>query len=425
MPKRLIPALVAVTILSGCSAIQQGQQEDLARLVRIDPVPVTRQLIGEAKYAEANNYLSYFIDIDYVKEDPEATGLYKFIQDRRNDWQYKLKKINEGLLRGESDETEGQVAAVISDFLVVGDLRDLVAEGNKYIQGQDVNRVTVALASLGIGAAAGSLATAAAKPAISFLKLTNKAGRMPSWLGQFLLEAAENPRKTKTSIDQLSALFNEVTTLYDKAGSRSTLELLSKSKSLDDFRNLARFGHQFGPKTSTLLKVAGDDAVAAYQRLNNVPRTTFLEAGTFGRDGVRALEKNGPESFEIFLNARRRMTNIELQIAKDGQRSTVFAREFVKRNHLFDSKYVDANGFNNVERMKNGLAPIGKDGKSLEIHHMKQQKDGLLVEMSNTEHKEYTDILHRYTRTSEIDRFEFNLQRPAYWKMRANDFGKQ
>ena len=39
-------------------------------LVRIDPVPETRTLVAEERYADAADYLGFFMDYDYVQQDP-------------------------------------------------------------------------------------------------------------------------------------------------------------------------------------------------------------------------------------------------------------------------------------------------------------------------------------------------------------------
>lgn len=393
---------------------------DFSDLNRIDPIPETRRLMENQKFAEANDYLSYFMDFDYVKDQVEVNDLYKTIQDTRSDWMYKLKKLNEGLIYGKSDEFEGEAAAIVSDFLVIGDLRDLREESQKYLQGQDVNEVTAALAGFGVGATA----VAVTKPAISFLKMTSKAGKMPDWLGKFIINAAKEPDKSK-SLRQITGFLDELIVLYRAAGARSTLELLSKSKSLDDFHKLSNFGLEFGRKTSTLLKVGGRDAISIYRKNNIYSKKEFLEASTFAPDGIKSLEKK-PAQFQKFLSAentaRRRMTNFELQLISSGKKVSVNGKVVVKKDRLFDPEYLDGRGVSNIERMKRGDAPIARDGNPINLHHMKQQNNGMLVEMSSILHREHTALFHRYTKVSEIDRDEFRDWKKDYWKIRAKDF---
>lgn len=120
---------------------------------------------------------------------------------------------------------------------------------------------------------------------------------------------------------------------------------------------------------------------------------------------------------------RRRMTNSEIEIVNSGIKIRFDGNDFIKRNELFDPKKTDGAGRSNVERMREGLAPLGKDGNPISLHHMKQQNNGVIVEASHTEHKNNSGSWHRYSRISEIDRDKFNYRtRPAYWKERAKDF---
>lgn len=403
--------------------------QEFSLLERVDPIPPTLQLMKEERYAEASEYLSYFLELDYVKDDFDANSLYKKIQEKRDDWQYQGNKALKGCLEGNSDETGGKATAAICDVLVIGDIRDIGEQASKYLDGQEIDKMTIALASLGIGAAGGSVitlgASASAKPAISLLKLSKKVNKFPDWLPGYLSNLAANPKSTK-SVAEFSGFFVDLWNLNQRTGTKATLELLSKSKNIEDFRKLSKFGTQFGNQTYTLLKVGGDEVISLAQRYKDVPKQIYFEASSFGKSGIKALDKAGNQNFQAFINAentaRRRMSNFELDLIATGKRVTVLGNDFVKKDFLFSSKFVDGAGRSNIDRMKMGMAPIGKDGNPINLHHMKQQKNGTLVEMSASEHREHSALLHRYSRVSEIDREEFNLLKKPYWQMRAKDF---
>ena len=78
----------------------------------------------------------------------------------------------------------------------------------------------------------------------------------------------------------------------------------------------------------------------------------------------------------------------------------------------------------NYERMLEGLAPIGPDGKPIELHHVLQTPDGPLVEITKQLHTKYKKQLHINPDTwgSAIDRAKFQTFRENYWKERAKDF---
>jgi hypothetical protein len=402
---------------------------EFSNIKRIDPIPQTLSLFKEERYAEASDYLEYFLDMDYVKNDFDANRLFETIKAKRSEWKYLASKTTYGCLDGKSDEYSGLAAATICDFFVIGDFRDLGEQGKKYLNDQEVDKMTLTLASLGIGAAGATAFTwgtsATIKPPISLLKISNKIGKTPKWIPSYLEGLAENP-KSNRSAKEFALFLYDLWKLQQAAGYKSAIDLLSKSKNIEDFQKLAKFGENFGSKSSTLLNLGGDDVIQLILDNKNIPKQLYIEASSFGESGIKALDKSGKRKFQSFITsenmARRRMTNFELELIDSGKKYTVLGNEFIKRDYLFNSQFLDGAGKSNIERMKMGLAPIGLDGNPINLHHMKQQKNGVLVEMSTLEHRNHSGLLHRYSRVSEIDREEFNLLKNAYWKMRAKDF---
>jgi hypothetical protein len=106
--------------------------------------------------------------------------------------------------------------------------------------------------------------------------------------------------------------------------------------------------------------------------------------------------------------------------------STTFkGNKVYQRDDLISPKFVDGRGRSNLERMRGGLAPIGSDGQSINLHHMTQRPQGAIAEMTQSFHKGNHGTIHINPPTipSGINRREFNKWRSSYWKSRANDFG--
>ena len=95
-----------------------------------------------------------------------------------------------------------------------------------------------------------------------------------------------------------------------------------------------------------------------------------------------------------------------------------------QRNDLINPNFVDGRGRTNLQRMEQGLAPIGPDGSPINLHHMTQTNDSAIAEITQSFHQENTKVIHINPNTipSGIDRNEFNKWRSDYWKNRANDF---
>lgn len=123
---------------------------------------------------------------------------------------------------------------------------------------------------------------------------------------------------------------------------------------------------------------------------------------------------------KIWTNAR--LSNIEKSLIKQGRKIYVNGKEVYQRNDLFRLHEVDAFGRSNIKRMKKGLAPIGRDGKPIELHHLKQKNNGPILELTSRLHNKHNSDLHRYTNKSEIHRHDFMQWKQQYWKKRAKDF---
>lgn len=289
-------------------ALWQHAQLSALALTRIDPVPETRDLVAEQRYAEADEYLGFFMEFEYVNQNPEAQALYSEISAKRSSWSYQLSKMSEGVLTGTSDELSGMTLGVASDFLVIGDLRDLTLEGIKLARGEENDKVLVALSSLGLAASitqvasgtasvgtAGAaspafIASTAAKAGLVATKAARKAGKLPPWLAKLLARSASNPKEIK----QVGSVMGDVGTL---AGTRGGLNLLSATTDAQSLNRAASFVKVFGKQSSALYRIGGDAALDMAKRAPELGKDTIKMAASFGKGGLRLLDKVGAEKF--------------------------------------------------------------------------------------------------------------------------------
>ena len=132
-----------------------------------------------------------------------------------------------------------------------------------------------------------------------------------------------------------------------------------------------------------------------------------------GDDGVvrvQGIDQKEPPQTHLFDIA---VVDGSIQLTEDGQ-STM-------DNSTFDPNFVDKQGRTNVQRMEQGLAPIGRDGKSVNIHHIDQTNSGPVMEITATEHQQNYSNLHTNTgqEPSQIDRNAFSSWRKEYWQWRS------
>lgn len=118
------------------------------------------------------------------------------------------------------------------------------------------------------------------------------------------------------------------------------------------------------------------------------------------------------------------VASLEKSFLKSAKFSQFSGKLVAKRNETFMPHIRGADGKTNLERMREGFNPIGIDGKIVELHHLKQKDNGIIVELTRTEHRENSKVLHRYKGKgeSEIDRKKFEEWKREYWKERAKEF---
>jgi len=300
MLKIFTPVFIILLLTSSLLILKERRTFDFRSLVHIDPIPHTKQLISKEKYVEAEEYLSYFITYDYVKKNPQSQKLLLAIKLKRENYGYKAKKFLEGITKGASDEDIGKASAIASDFLIIGDIRDLSIEGKHYINDEKVDNVIVSLSSLGLIATASTAyslgATTPIKTSISVLKYGKKVNKLPSWLNQQLIIQAKISNETK-SLNNIKNLLQPIYKLYEKIGLQQMLNLLKNTRNFKELKNLIAFTSRFGKKSHILLQTTKGKALQYVKTMPNAKNKNILYASTYGEKGLNGLKKMGENKF--------------------------------------------------------------------------------------------------------------------------------
>ena len=290
-------------------------------LSRIDPLPETLKLMEQEKYTQAKEYLQFFMQYNYVKNNPKASELYIKIIEKQASYEYKGKKAVEGVIYGKSDESIGQVSAGISDFFLFGDLRDLAIEGYHHFKGEEVDKVLVGLSTIGVVATGATILTAGSlvpvKGGITSLKFIRKSGKMPLWLEKFIIKSAKEVKKSK-DIKPVKSFFEDVYISTKATGFNTTMKLISKSPNKKAFHNSLGFAKTYGKDSGSVLKVLGDDAVIYHRLLKDkTSKKTFLKASTYGEPGIKRLAKMGEKGFLKSLKAPVKVSRLTKIFSKN------------------------------------------------------------------------------------------------------------
>ncbi len=270
-------------------------------LHQIDPLPHVQALVAAQKFEEAKDYLSFFMQYNYMKENLKAQALLAQIEKERESFKYKSRNILEGIFYGRSDALEGKISAGISDLFLLGDIRDLSIEGYHHYKHQEVDKTLVALSSIGVVASAftwlSAGTTTPVKSSISFLKLAKRSDKLPSWLSRYLLKTAKEIKKNN-NIEKIKDISKNIYDISRYAGLSGSLTLLKKTDGLKTLKNATMFSKQFGKYSATLVDILGKDGFKWFEKSQkSISKEAFMYASTYGKTGVKRITKMGEKAF--------------------------------------------------------------------------------------------------------------------------------
>jgi hypothetical protein len=182
-----------------------------------------------------------------------------------------------------------------------------------------------------------------------------------------------------------------------------------------------------------MLRVSDTHAERPFRDIYPEKECTPDEMKTLGEEGMGGPSKTSDDGLA--------KANGGGTTAKKWRTRQVAGRKVYQRDDLIDPNRLDERGRTNLERMQKGLAPIGPDGKPLNLHHLTQDEPGPMAELTATKHSENDRMLHLYSNQHDkywrdndgvkrqygsvpesVDRVQFEKWKKSYWIERALDF---
>lgn len=144
----------------------------------------------------------------------------------------KIKDAGMGALSGRGTSLESLIGAVMADFFVVGDVRDLVIQGGRYVLDGETDEVILILS--GVGVATTVVPEVDWVPSI--LKVAKKTGSMSKAMGEWIVATVKAGKSEK-----LNAMFKDVRRIAARATPGGAARLLKHADTPEDVAKLARF----------------------------------------------------------------------------------------------------------------------------------------------------------------------------------------
>ena len=127
------------------------------------------------------------------------------------------------------------------------------------------------------------------------------------------------------------------------------------------------------------------------------------------------------EEAEVYIKARLKEGRVN---GKAALLNPLIKGEAYNCRNWFGKKHPEYWEWNNADLMGEGYPPHDKNGDAFELHHIGQQPDLPLAELTGAQHHDDGNFarLHQFEEYSEIERDDFNKERERYWMARFRDF---
>lgn len=197
------------------------------------------------------------------------------------------------------------------------------------------------------------------------------------------------------------------------AGISTAISTGDVSKAIDAAALGGSEGFKWGAIVGAVTGGAGEFSALRGATRNGL---TINEAATIQKDAKYPLEI-----------IRRFKSMDEYNIYKDAGLEAKLVNGKSALVRPIDPTIRDGNGLTNIERMKRGLAALDVEGNPYELHHVAQEKDGILAILTKAEHRGEGSFskLHDLMRGSDVDHgSEWAKEREGFWKSLAETLEK-
>ncbi len=229
-------------------------------------------------------------------------------------------------------------------------------------------------------------------------------------------------------LEQIDTTRTQLTTLRDGFISKRVLSDDTKARLTSVIDGMNRVKAQVATEVPKAINEIKSRIFQALDKYTPPPKS----GTTNTQKTIKAKQTDAPDGPEV---PKPRATSLWTS-------KSVAGRKVYQRNDLFKPDYIDPQtGLSNKQLMEAGQAPIGRDGRPVNLHHMTQDEPGVMAEVGGRMHSDNDRILHmhsnQYDKTwvgpdglrrsyssapPSMDRGPFNRWKREYWKERANDF---
>lgn len=263
-----------------------------------DYIAEIRDLESEGRLGEAEHLADFVLEGSSITNRDEVAAIREGINRKRTAFRNRAYRAVKGFVVGDGVSVEELSGAVVSDFLLWGDIRDLAKQGYYKVTGKEADPVVAALASVGVLTSLASFwvadpaepAEVAADASLSCLKTLRKMGHLSKRFCGALLDACRETVKTKSASKGLKEIVVGMKGLFDGAGAARASAIMKHVDDLDSLKAVSTMAKRAPEPTAILVRMHGNKGVKLIGKLSEVENGA-IDLEKAARKGPKAIGK--------------------------------------------------------------------------------------------------------------------------------------
>lgn len=278
---------------------QEPLVEDREELPDYDYLAEIRELETEGRLGEAEQLADWVLDGSDITNRSEVAAVRDEIHERRTAFWNRAFRAGKGFVVGEGTSIEELGGAVVSDFLLWGDIRDLAKQGWNKATGKETDPVVAGLAAVGVITSVASYvpdpaegAEVSADASFSLLKTLRKTGHLSKRFCGVLVDGCKKSVKTKSLTKGMKEIVVGMKGLFDGAGAARAAAIMKHVDDVDSLTAVSKMAKKAAEPAAILVRKHGAAGVDAIREMSKA------------EDGAEALAKaarKGPKGLKKIL----------------------------------------------------------------------------------------------------------------------------
>ena len=223
-------------------------ESEIARLPNYNYLAEICGLKSEGRLAEAEHLADWVLENSNAVSRAEVQGLRDGIHKRRTSFWNRARRTVNGFIKGDGTSVEELGGAIVSDFFLWGDIRDLAKQGYYKIKGEETDPVVAGLAAVGIATSVASYwvadpaegAEVSADASFSLLKTLRKTGHISKKFCGVIADGCKQSVKAKSLTKGMKEIVVGMKGLFDGAGAARAATIMKHVDDVDALKAVSK-----------------------------------------------------------------------------------------------------------------------------------------------------------------------------------------